>query len=111
MPGRPPIVFDFDDALFLPSVSDANRLIGALKQPQKVASIIRRSAHVVAGNEYLAAYARRYNTATTMIPTCVDTTRFVPAAAAPEPREPVVGWIGSPTTAAYIRVLGRGLRR
>src|SRR5262245_46587144 len=36
----PPIVFDFDDAIFLPSVSDANRLIAALKQPRKVASIV-----------------------------------------------------------------------
>jgi len=108
---RPPVVFDFDDAIFLPSVSDANRLIGALKQPGKVASIIRHSSHVIAGNDYLAAYARRFNQAVTMIPTCVDTTQFRPSTAAaagtpPEAgREPVVGWIGSPTTAGYIRTL------
>jgi glycosyltransferase involved in cell wall biosynthesis len=110
LPGRPPIVFDFDDALFLPSVSDANRLIGALKQPHKVASIIRHSAHVVAGNDYLASYARRYNPAVSMIPTCVDTTRFVPSTTAPG-RPPVVGWIGSPTTAGYLRTLGPVLQR
>ena len=52
-------MFDFDDAIFLPSVSDANRLIAALKRPQKVASIVRRSDHVIAGNEYLADYARQ----------------------------------------------------
>ena len=40
LPGRP-LVFDFDDAIFLPSVSDANRFVAALKYPQKVASIIR----------------------------------------------------------------------
>jgi glycosyltransferase involved in cell wall biosynthesis len=111
MPGRPPIVFDFDDAIFLPSVSDANRFIGALKQPQKVASIIRHSTHVVAGNDYLAGYARRFNPAVSMIPTCVDTTRFRPAAASPGTRMPIVGWIGSPTTAAYIRMLGPVLQR
>ena len=77
--GRPPIVFDFDDAIFLPSVSDANRFISALKQPGKVATIIRHSDHVIAGNEYLAAYARRFNDAVTVIPTCVDTTKFVPS--------------------------------
>ena len=48
MPGLPPIVFDFDDAIFLPSVSEANRLIEALKSPGKVATTIRRSAAVVA---------------------------------------------------------------
>ena len=67
-------------------MSDANRLIAALKQPQKVASIIRHSDHVIAGNEYLADYARRFNPAVTMIPTCVDTDRFVPAAETPARR-------------------------
>ena len=103
--GRPPIVFDFDDAIFLPSVSEANRPIAALKQPQKVATIIRHSDRVIAGNEYLAAYARRFNDAVTVIPTVVDTAKFVPRAAPDNgvPRStPVVGWIGSPTTASYL---------
>jgi glycosyltransferase involved in cell wall biosynthesis len=108
---RPPVVFDFDDAIFLPSVSEANRLIGALKLPQKVATIIRRSRHVIAGNEYLAAFARRLNRAVTMIPTCVDTERFAPASAPQHRALPVVGWIGSPTTALYIRRLAPTLQR
>jgi glycosyltransferase involved in cell wall biosynthesis len=112
---RPPLVFDFDDAIFLPSVSDANRLIAALKQPQKVATIIRHSDHVITGNGYLADYARRFTAAVTTIPTCVDTDSFVPLSemqttSAP-PREPVIGWIGSPTTASYIRGLASVLKR
>jgi len=111
----PPIVFDFDDAIFLPNVSDANRVIGVLKQPRKVAAIIRASAHVVAGNEYLADYARRFNPAVTTIPTSVDTALFVPAPdgaadASPRGRDPIVGWIGSPTTGGYIRSLSNVLR-
>ena len=108
---RPPVVFDFDDAIFLPSVSEANRMIGGLKFPQKVAGIVRRSRHVIAGNEYLASFARRYNPAVTMLPTCVDTTRFVPSNTPPAGDRPVVGWIGSPTTAAYIRGLGAVLQQ
>ena len=51
-----------------------------------------------------------------MIPTCVDTTRFVPSPDAfsrngAEGREPIVGWIGSPTTAPYVRTLGNVFRR
>jgi glycosyltransferase involved in cell wall biosynthesis len=117
MRGRPPVVFDFDDAIFLPSVSDANRLISALKAPGKVATIIRHSDQVIAGNEYLAAYARRYNDAVTVIPTCVDTTRFAPSQAAlsnnggGRSRDPIVGWIGSPTTAPYVRGLATVLQR
>jgi len=113
---RPPVVFDFDDAIFLPSVSDANRLIAVFKQPQKVASIVRHSDHVITGNEFLADYARRFNSSVTTIPTCVDTDRFVPLSGASQmppapPREPIVGWIGSPTTASYIRGLTNVLRR
>jgi glycosyltransferase involved in cell wall biosynthesis len=112
LPGRPPVVFDFDDAIFLPSVSDANRFIGALKQPGKVKTIIRVADHVIAGNDYLAAYAQRFNRAVTTIPTCVDTDRFVPrAAAAPAGAPPIVGWIGSPTTATYVNDLAPVLRR
>jgi glycosyltransferase involved in cell wall biosynthesis len=110
---NPPMVLDFDDAIFLPSVSDANRFIRPLKQPGKVATIIRQSAHVIVGNEFLASYARRFSTAVTVIPTCVDTKKFVPSAArmssanagAEASREPIVGWIGSPTTAFYVRRL------
>jgi glycosyltransferase involved in cell wall biosynthesis len=113
---RPPVVFDFDDAIFLPAVSEANRFIGALKQPRKTASIVRHSDHVIAGNAYLAEYARRFNPAVTMIPTCVDTRRFVPVGGAPSDGRraggvPVVGWIGSPTTALYLRQLLPVLQR
>jgi glycosyltransferase involved in cell wall biosynthesis len=113
---RPPIVFDFDDAIFLPSVSEANRLIAALKFPGKVSSIIRHSDRIIAGNQYLASFARRFNDAVTLIPTCVDTTKFVPRTdlASDDGRRPtglVIGWIGSPTTAPYIRGLADALRR
>ena len=106
---RPPMVFDFDDAIFLPNVSDANRLIAALKMPGKVARIIGASDRVIAGNQYLASYARRFNPDVVTIPTSVDTTRFVPRAGPavdPAPGRPlVVGWIGSPTTAEYLDLL------
>ena len=109
MPGRP-LVYDFDDAIFLPNTSDANQFTSALKYPQKVAAIIRRSAHVIAGNEYLADYARGYNPAVTVIPTCVDTTVFVPQPAPPPAgAPPVIGWIGTPTTAAYLKSIASPL--
>jgi glycosyltransferase involved in cell wall biosynthesis len=111
--GGVPFVFDFDDAIFLPSVSgvsEANRFIAAWKFPGKFATIIRLSDQVIAGNDYLAAYARRFNGTVTMIPTCVDTTKFVPRSDQRESGKLVVGWIGSPTTAPYIRGLANVLR-
>jgi glycosyltransferase involved in cell wall biosynthesis len=107
----PPIVYDFDDAIFLPNVSEANKAFGFLKRPGRVADVLRLSTRVMVGNEFLAAYARRHSRAVTVIPTAVDTTRFVPRAnPAPVGREPIVGWIGSPTTFPYLEELAPVLR-
>lgn len=104
-PGRPPIVYDFDDAVFLPNVSDANRFIVSLKWAGKVPEIMRLSARVIAGNPFLAKVARTYNASVVTIPTCVDTHKFVPRTN-PVPSTPLtVGWIGSPTTAPYLSML------
>ena len=109
--GRP-VVYDFDDAIFLENSSEANRFASVLKYPQKVPSILRHSSLVLAGNSYLADYARRYTTSVDVLPTCVDTTVFTPRRA---PRAigdvPVIGWIGTPTTAAYLKALGPSLSR
>ncbi len=102
-----PIVYDFDDAIFLPAVSDANKAVSFLKNPDKVSDILALSAQVTVGNEFLANYARKFNSHVTVIPTAVDTNRFVPR---PDPlpaegRKLVVGWIGSPTTFQYLESL------
>ena len=33
---RVPVVYDFDDAVYLPNTSDANKMVGFLKRPAKV---------------------------------------------------------------------------
>lgn len=98
-----PLVYDFDDAVFLPNTSEANRWIAALKHPHKTGAIIRRCDQVIAGNEYLATYARRFNASVHVIPTAIDVNLFVPRVESrPVDAPPVVGWIGTPTTAAYL---------
>jgi len=107
-----PIIYDFDDAVWLNNTSDANRFASGLKYPQKVPSLLRRSALVLAGNEYLAQYARGYNSSVAVLPTCVDTGIFVPRRTAPAAgAPPVIGWIGTPTTATYLKSLGPVLMR
>ncbi len=107
-----PIVYDFDDAIFLPSVSEANQAISFLKNPGRVATILRQSRRVVVGNDFLAEYARQFNSAVTVIPTAVDTQRFKPRAVTPpeSDRKLIVGWIGSPTTFPYLEALAEVLR-
>jgi glycosyltransferase involved in cell wall biosynthesis len=104
--GRP-VVYDFDDAIFLPNASSANQLVSALKWYRKVPSIIAMSDQTIAGNEYLASYARDRTSNVRVIPTCVDTTLFKPGSrSTPFRRDtPVVGWIGSHSTTKYLRGL------
>src|SRR5512134_3275849 len=58
--GRP-LLFDFDDAIFRLHAAAANRPFAWLKAPGKTATLCRLSDHVVAGNEFLATFARSWN--------------------------------------------------
>lgn len=105
-----PMVHDFDDAIFMPAVSDANRSLAFLKNPGRVAEVVRLSTSVTVGNEFLAQFARRHNDAVTVLPTVVDTTKFIPRQDRTPHPVPVVGWIGSPTTFRYLLGLSEVLR-
>jgi glycosyltransferase involved in cell wall biosynthesis len=102
-----PLVYDFDDAVYLPNTSDANRIISSLKNPAKFGEIVRLCRHVIAGNTHLAGVARQYNDAVTVVPTSVDTDTWIPdPGRRGESALPVIGWIGTPTTAQYLQDLG-----
>lgn len=98
---KKPFIFDFDDAIFLASVTKANNFIEKFKRPEKAAQIIRMSSHVIAGNRFLSEYARQYNTSVTIIPTSVDCGIYR-AEHSHGRKEITVGWIGSMTTQGYL---------
>ena len=108
-----PIIFDFDDAVFVPYVSPTyGKLAMLLKCPWKTDYILRTSDHILAGNRYLADYALDRNRSVTILPTVVDTQRF--DATPPERRQgdqPVIGWIGSHSTVQYLEILIPALQK
>ena len=98
---RKPMVFDFDDAIFLSNYNPANRFYSFMKFPQKTRYIIKMSKAVIVANGFLRNYAIQYNQNVHIIPTPIDTDKF-------RPREsfnktPVIGWIGSSTTVSYLK--------
>lgn len=96
------IVFDFDDSIWLPNVSAANRRWAWMKNPGKTARIIGMSDLVFAGNPYLADHARGYNPNVVVVPTTIDTDLYRPVTV--QHRGPVViGWSGSITTIAHFQ--------
>ncbi len=91
-----PYAFDFDDAIYLPAASDANRRLAFLKGAGKAVRVIRGASLVVAGNQHLAEWARRHTKRVTMIPTTIDTEVYRPVSRARQ-TQVCVGWSGSPT--------------
>jgi len=95
-------VYDFDDATFHRYDQSRHWLLRALSE--KIGRVIQGACLVTAGNEYLAEYARRFNPRVVVVPTVVDVNKFVPRTPNGSARSPVIiGWIGSPTTASYVR--------
>jgi glycosyltransferase involved in cell wall biosynthesis len=105
-----PIVYDFDDAIYLPAASRANAWVVSLKSPGKTAAICRRARHVTVGNETLASFARPLSRAVTVIPSTIDTDAYRVRERPANPR-PIVGWTGSVTTAAHLEGLAPALAR
>ncbi len=107
-----PIVFDFDDAIWVPYVSPANKWWSYLKCFGKAATICRLSAHVIVGNSYLASYARQHNAHVTIIPSTIDTDVYVPRQfeAHADDRPVIIGWTGSYSTVRHLHSLRDTLR-
>ena len=107
---RRPLVFDFDDAIYLADTSQANAWSRGLKSVTKVETICRVARHVTVGNEFLARYAKDRARGVTVIPSTIDTDVYQIQPRA-ENRVPVIGWTGSMTTVPYLMTLAPALRR
>jgi glycosyltransferase involved in cell wall biosynthesis len=96
-----PMVFDFDDAVFVAYRSPSNGYLSYLKFPQKTGEICRLSAHVMAGNQYLADYAGRFNPNVTIVPTTIDTLKYRQVEKQ-ETETLTIGWSGSHSTVQHL---------
>ena len=101
------VVFDFDDAIMFRD--SAGRRFDSWQRRRRLARMLRGADAVIAGNAYLAAWARRVGVDAHVIPTAVDLAPYPttpPAGAAP-----VVGWIGTRSTVMYLHAVTPALAR
>ena len=97
---RKPVVFDLDDAVWLPR-QGGSQLLRTLHRESTVQAIVKRAAAVIAGNEFLADYCRQFNENVAIVPSAIDLSRY------PRTRNSTtIGWIGSRTTLPYLKPLG-----
>lgn len=108
---RVPVIYDFDDAIWLLHTSAANQRFGWLKCPAKTSVICRLSARVVVGNRYLQDYAKLYNRRVTVIPSSVDTDLFCPQYRSNRKDHIVIGWTGSSTSQTHLELFVPMLRK
>jgi len=106
-----PMVFDFDDAIFVSYRSPSNGYLSYLKFASKTKTICRIASHVMVGNPYLADYARQVNDRVTVIPTTIDTEKY----RVPERKEKsgpvVIGWTGSYSTVQHLDTMRGALQK
>jgi glycosyltransferase involved in cell wall biosynthesis len=100
------IILDFDDAIWLPDISEANKKLSFLKRPGKINDIINLSDIVIVGNEYLRQYASRMNPNTVIFPSTIDLDyyQYVPKKTT-ENQTIVIGWSGSHTTIKHFETI------
>src|SRR3982750_2880785 len=108
---RVPIVFDFDDAVFVSYRSPSNGYLSYLKFASKTKTICRLASHVMVGNPYLAEYARQVNDHVTVIPTTIDTEKYRVPPAKNSSGPPVIGWTGSYSTVQHLDTLRGALKK
>ena len=105
LPARIPYVLDYDDAVFHYYDEHRSAVVKHLLG-NKHPALMRNAALVVAGNPYLARFARSAGAPwVEVVPTTVDLTRYetIEAQGSTEAQsQPCVGWIGQRTTADFL---------
>lgn len=112
---RKPIVYDFDDAIWMADPAADRGLLGKLKWQQKVGSICRWAHKVSCGNAYLRDYARQFNPSGALVnPTTLDTDRLHNQVRNQQTRlaeRVVIGWTGTHTTLRHLDLVWPALQQ
>lgn len=100
---NPPLIYDFDDSIWLNDTSAGNQNLSWLKKPQKTAKICSYADLVTVGNKYLSDYASDYNQNVKVIPTVINTDYHVSAKISVD-NQICIGWTGTETTLKHFEI-------
>ena len=99
-------VYDIDDALQW----DVRHGVRAIAPKHVKAERCARTADVVvAGSELLADWASRFSREVHLVPSCVQVQDYSPKVSYETSTHPIIGWVGSPSTEKYLRLLEKPL--
>ena len=98
---RVPVIFDYDDSIWSSAQQMNNGIFSRLHFFGKTKTICRIATAVTAGNEFLAAYARRVNDQVFVVPTSIELDEYPVSPEAPSSGPFVICWTGSTSTLAH----------
>jgi len=82
------VIVDFDDSIFISN--------------PKFSYSVANADLVIAGNKFLSEWASKFSNNVKIIPTCIDTSRFIFNDFKPNQTEIVIGWTGTKGNLHYI---------
>lgn len=99
---RKKIIFDFDDAIWIPNASESNRMFIRFKNWNNTKYICQLAYKVSAGNDFLCDFAREVNPNVVYNPTTIDTENLHNRLKNQRSENFVVGWTGTHSTIKYL---------
>lgn len=99
---RKKIIYDFDDAIWLPDKREESAMRGKIKNRSKFKTICKLSHRISAGNQFLADFASNYNPNVIYNPTTIDTENRHNRIKEHREGKTIIGWTGSHSTMGYL---------
>jgi len=99
---RKPVIFDFDDAIWIPNASSSNSFITHFKRYRNAETTCGLASVVSCGNAFLRDHAARFNPNAVINPTTIDTEGLHDRVKAYRAGRPVIGWTGTHSTIRYL---------
>lgn len=103
------ILYDFDDAIWIPKTVSHNPLVAFLRRHKKTENICCWAYRISCGNDFLCSYAGQFNKNVVKIPTTIDTHQYhnrlkqhrhLAGSGASE--KIIIGWTGTISTMVYL---------
>lgn len=105
-----PMVYDFDDPIWLPYRSPANGMWSRLKCPTKTATICSLASAVIVGNRLLGSYAERFARRVYVVPSTIDLGRYAQRGRTHDESVVTLGWSGSHSTLPFLSRIADALK-
>ncbi len=96
------IIYDFDDAVWLPNYAANNSKFAFIKSYGHVKKLCKYAYKLSVGNDYLADFGRQYNKNVVVNPTTIDTENYHNQIKNQDSQEFVIGWTGTHSTLRYL---------